>query len=48
MTSAQILQQISEWQGIHKHPLWQKASVILHELYAEMAKRNVPAGTHHQ
>jgi hypothetical protein len=44
MSEAEILAQIDEWQGIQKrhppkHPVWQKASRILRELYAEMSKR---------
>ncbi len=45
-TTEVILSQIEHYQGIqkrhnYKHPLWQKASVCLHELFAEMARRNI-------
>lgn len=44
MTDAEILWMIEQKQGQCRrhppsHPLWQRASVILHELYAEMARR---------
>lgn len=44
MTTAEILSLIAEKQGIQKrypvtHPMWQRASVILAELFTEMASR---------
>lgn len=44
MTNAEILSLIAEKQATQKrynyrHPIWQQASVILHELFAEMARR---------
>ena len=45
MTKEEILALIAEKQAMQKrypvtHPLWQRASTILNELFAEMARRN--------
>lgn len=45
MTDSEILAKIEEQQAIqkrynYKHAMWQQASKILHELYAEMHKRS--------
>lgn len=48
MTTDEILSLIAGKQAVckrynYRHPMWQRASVILHELYAEMARRSKQA-----